>query len=311
LINLFNEKTGALAVIGIVSILPYLILMLPIYGRFKLNSIISSRVGQIIVETITGSAINSLPLFDGEYFIEQESNVIDMSESTGLFAIFENGRFSTIILTPIALIALIFREIVINVGAERDENSVTAYSFFDSFFKNIDVLFGFLLFVIPLILIIILPLVLVLSDTEIKRTKWKSTTFLSKHQEIASVEDVGSTMNNIFKIVLGVGTITSLSNSISFLVAVSSSFDGYIITAILLVFGAILVLPGTIFMVYQHFSSGDHYLSVNYLRYLLSQSDNIAVGTIDRVYDKNLKLEEPPEEVLNLVRMNKMMRTIN
>ena len=93
---------------------------------------------------------------------------------------------------------------------------------------------------------------------------------------------------------MGISTFTGLSSITRQLVGKDvSTVDVYIIVLIMILIGAILVLPGTIFMAYRYFSLGDHARGVNYIRYNLSQNEKIGVGTIVKGYDSILTLPEP------------------
>lgn len=139
----------------------------------------------------------------------------------------------------------------------------------------------------------------VLKDSELKRTSWENDEGGTERREISGVEDLGQTLNRIFGLFLGFSTITGLSSITRDLVdRDASAADVYVIVFIMILIGALLVLPGTLFMAYRYFSLGDHASGVNYLRYNLSQSEYIGVGTIVKGYDVLLDLPKPLSPII-------------
>ena len=91
---------------GLVAIIPYLILNIPIKGK-KLSTSITSKVATSFTKTVATTGLNSIPYFSGEYYLEAESDILEMQSSNGIFEIFKNGRLLSIILTPLAMISLL------------------------------------------------------------------------------------------------------------------------------------------------------------------------------------------------------------
>lgn len=284
---------------GLVAIIPYLILNIPIRGK-KLSTFITSKVATTITRTVATTGLNSIPYFSGEYFLEAESDIIEMQSSNGIFVIFKKGRLLSIILTPLAMISLLLRYTIVNVNEQvLQNNTLTPLEFiqeFDRLMRSTPYVLLLIMFIFPVVITILLPLIWSINDAEIKRTSWKNLDS-SLPNEIKSIEDLGSSLDKIFKIVIGISAITNLSSAISLIVGKSNVTTAWMVTLIVLILSAVLVLPGVITMAYLYFGLGDHVNGVNYIRYHLSHENNISVGTISKEYSKNRVLSDPPIEM--------------
>lgn len=293
------ETVGIIAVWGYIGIIPYFFLSL--FRRKRITKFVTTSLAESVVSTVTSTSINYLPMFNGDYYFEQNSRVVDMSDNYGFFEIFRSGRWFTIFLIPLAAVSFIFTQILSRADDERTniDESFTTENFLDAFSDEILIrqsgaLIFFLVLLLPILISILLPLMWVLKDSELKRTTWEMDEGGGERREISGVEDLGTTLNRIFGLVLGLSTITGLSSITRRLVnRDTSSTDVYTIVFIMVIIGGLLVLPGTLFMAYRYFSLGDHAAGVNYLRYNLSQSEKIGVGTIVKGYDTILTLPEP------------------
>ena len=299
-----RNTAGITLVWGYFGMLPYLILSL--FRKKRITNFATTSLAGSIVSTMAGTSINYLPMFNGDYYFEQNSRVLDMSDTYGFFEIFKSSRWYTIILLPLSAISFIFTQMMSRADENRanPENSFTTDDFLTAFSREITIdqsgtLVFNLLILLPIIISLILPLLWVLKDSELKRTTWEQDEGGGERREISGVEDLGQTLNRIFGLFLGFSTITGLSAITRELVDnETSTTDVYTIVFIMIIIGAMLVLPGTLFMAYRYISLGDHSAGVNYLRYHLSQSENIGVGTIVKGYDTILNLEEPKSPLI-------------
>jgi hypothetical protein len=301
-----TRTAGVALVWGYIGMIPYFLLSL--LRSKRLTRFTTTSFAESLVSSMTSTSINYLPFFNGDYYFEQNSRVLDMSDSFGFFEIFRSGRWFTIFLLPLAAISFIFTQILNQI--EEEGEPLTRTTFLEELsFDNQEAIFAqsagslifYLVILLPVLISIILPLMWVLKDSELKRTTWEQDVGGGERKEISSVEDLGQTLNRIFGLFLGLSTITGLSSITRDLVnRDASAADIYIIVFIMVIIGAILVLPGTLFMAYRYFSLGDHASGVNYLRYNLSQSDKIGVGTIVKGYDAILNLPEPLSPVIKL-----------
>ena len=116
------------------------------------------------------------------------------------------------------------------------------------------------------------------------------------------MENVGKSILNLFQVVLGVGAISSLATNITIIVQESAA-NGWLITAVVVIIGSVLTLPGAFFMAYRYLASGNHARGVNLIRFSGSQRSSIGVGTISRDYSLEYKLLDPPEEIRKLLGM--------
>lgn len=290
------EQVITLGIVGLLAIIPYFILFRVVPKKYRLSNFATTKLAHGIINVITGTKVNNIPaLFDGEYFIERESTITNMSSGLGFFEIFKRGRLLTIFLIPLALVTYFFRLIINN--ADVDYANFSPESFLSSFVQQVfeNPIFIVLVFVVvPILLSIILPLLFVLSGAEIKRSKWHESLFdESRQEEIKEVEDIGKTINNIIKLVLGIGTITGFTATIQGLDPDAGIITVNLVTGVVLVIGGLLIFPGVFYMVFQYFAQGAHVESVNFLRYQASQSPDIAVGTVRKEYEQTSKLSLP------------------
>jgi hypothetical protein len=304
LIQEIYQKPLLLAGIGLLAILPYLLLTNPIIKNTKYIRLINTKLTTFIIKVLAGTGLNTVPMFKGDYYLEKKSEILDMSSSTGFFAIFKSGRLLTIILTPLAIISLIFDWTILNLDNKQLASLELSPNEFLSTFGN-ELLDNYLIYIlifliVPILLSTLLPLVFALYDAEIKRATWDTKAYLSG-REINNVEDVGKTINNLFKIVVGVGAIMSLSSNISLVLGRSNPLVAWLITGIVLIIGAVLILPGTLFLVYTNIASGEHALGVNYIRYHISNAETVSVGTISKDYRLDDNLSRPPAEIAKAI----------
>ncbi|MCE7734549.1 MAG: hypothetical protein GPJ54_06710 [Candidatus Heimdallarchaeota archaeon] len=297
-----TETAGITLVWGYIGILPYLFLSL--LRDYRITKFVSTSFSESIISTLTSTSINYLPMFNGDYYFEQNSRVLDMNDTYGIFEIFKNGRWFNIFLLPLAAISFIFTQILRRAEENNPNASLDADRFLGAFSNQILVeqngtMIFYLLILLPILISIVLPLLWVLKDSELKRTTWEQDEGGGERREIAGVEDLGQTLNRIFGLFLGFSTITGLSGITRDLVDKdASTADIYIIVIIMIILGGLLVLPGVLFMSYRYFSLGDHAAGVNYLRYNLSQSEYIGVGTIVKGYDVLLDLPKPLSAII-------------
>ncbi len=297
------------AVFGFLAFIPYLIFIRPIRG-FKLVKWVNTKLSVFIVSKIAGSSLHSLPMFSGEFYIEKRSEILDMSSPTAFFNIFKRGRLTTIILTPLAILSILFKYTIINIAGDKiDQLSLTPREFILEFigilFKQNLVIFSIFV-LIPLIITILYPLIWSLYDSEIKRAKWRESTIGHEH-EISDVEDVGKTINNLIKIFIGVGSILNLVSIVSSILVQANPVSVYVITFLILILGGVLIIPGTLFFSYLYFSSGDHADGVNYIRYTISNSPTISVGTIVKNYSIDHTLSIPPKQIAERIGLNRII----
>ncbi|MCY3415099.1 MAG: hypothetical protein INQ03_25835 [Candidatus Heimdallarchaeota archaeon] len=281
--------------IGLIPIIAYLILLIPIRGK-NLSKFISQDVAGFIVKSLASTGLNAIPYFKGEYYLEAESEVVDMGTPNGFFEIFRRGRLMSLFLTPLAIMSLLLNYLIEQLDQDTLRDQITISEFLKLFrdvMQKNPFISASLMIIIPVSISIILPLIWSINDAEIKRTSWRhdSSEF---SLEIYNVEDLGTSIDSMFKLVIGISAITNLSSAVSLLVGKSDSVVAWTVTGVILVAAAIMVIPGALFMSYMYFSSGTHVDSVNYLRYTLSQESDIAVGTITRNYFKENKLSPPP-----------------
>ncbi len=280
---------------GLIAIIPYLLLNIPIKG-YKITQIVTTKISTFITKTVASTGLNAIPYFAGEYYLELESEVVDMSSTTGLFEIFKRGRLFSIIITPLAIMSIILSRIINQIDANAIQDSLTMKEFFLLFsnevVKNPLIIFS-LYIIIPIAISIILPLIWSLNDAEIKRSTWRHMNSDFK-TEISNVEDFGTSIDRIFKIIIGISAITNLSSSISVLTGITNSAIAWLFTSVILISLGVMVIPGTLTMAYLYFASGDHVNGVNHIRYNLSKEDEIAVGTVSRDYSRLRKLSVPP-----------------
>ncbi|MHA2275095.1 MAG: hypothetical protein ACXAC2_04980 [Candidatus Kariarchaeaceae archaeon] len=306
-----TDTAGIALIWGYIGIIPYFILSL--FRGKRITKFTTTTLAETIVSTMASTSINYLPMFNGDYYFEQNSRVVDMSDTFGFFEIFKSGRWFTIFLLPLAAISFIFTQILSSVdsttsdqGEPLDTNSFLKELSFNKqtsgdtiFVQSSGALIFYVILLLPILISILLPLMWVLKDSELKRTTWEQDEGGGERKEISGVEDLGQTLNRIFGLFLGLSTITGLSSITRRLVdRDASQADVYIIVFIMMIIGALLVLPGTLFMAYRYFSLGDHQLGVNYLRYNLAKSENIGVGTIVKGYDTILNLPEPLSPII-------------
>ncbi len=286
--------------IGLLAILPYILLTNPIIKNTRYIRLINTRLTTFIIGVLAGTGLNTLPMFKGDYYLEKRSEILDMSSSTGFFAIFKNGRLLTILLTPLAIISLIFDWTILRLDdSELASLDLTPKEFLENFGNLLldNYLIYILIFlIVPIVISTLLPLIFALYDAEIKRATWDSPAHLSG-KEINNVEDVGKTINNLFKFVIGVGAIMNLSNNISLVLGKTNPISPWLITGIVLVICAVLILPGTIFLVYSDLASGEHAIGVNYIRYHISNAETVSVGTISKDYKLEDNLSRPPANI--------------
>ena len=283
---------------GLIAIIPYIILMS--LRKRRITRIVTTKMAQTLVETISHSTLSSIPIFSGDYFLEENSSELYMHHNFGFFEIFRGGRLITLILLPVSIIASVFGSFLSEVEPAMDEK-VTTKLFLEKFVERLQSPdFGFaILILIPLTLSIILPLIWVLKDAEIKRATWKTDESDGSKKEISSVEDLGSMFNGYFSLFIGVSAITNLTILVFDLLAETpSQLDGILIFFIIIVFAIVIVLPGTFFMAFRYFATGDHAAGVNYLRYNLSQDPDIAVGSISQTYLASKSLPLPKSQYI-------------
>jgi hypothetical protein len=295
---------GAAAFLGILAIIPYLLIFFPFPKKFRLTRwVVSTLVGRL-VKTITETGVNNIPLLSGDYFIERKSTYLNMSYTFGFFEIFKRGRLFTIVLFPLALIAFIFRQVITRLTVSQEEfesegPAVFIVNLSELVLANPITILS-MLFIIPIVLSFLLPIIFVLSDAELKRSRWREQEDKLKEPDVFSVEDVGKSINNIVKLVLGVGTFTSLYTSVQVLLPFPNGSFAIILTLMLIIYGAILIFPGTLFLVYTYFARGDHVYGVNFLRHQASISKDIGVGTLTRSFNNDDKLSPPPDHFITL-----------
>ena len=290
--------------IGLAGILPYLLLVNPIIKNTKFIRLINTKLATFVIGILAGTGLNSLPMFKGDYYLEKQSEILDMSSATGFFAIFKNSRLLTIILTPLAIISIIFDWTILNLNdtelASLELTPIEFLSVFSSSLMDNYLIFILIFLLVPLVITTLLPLIFALNGAEIKRATWDSDAFLSG-KEINNVEDVGKTINNLFKIVIGVGAVLNLSSNISLVLGKTNPLIAWLVTGIVLIIGAVLILPGALFLVYSDISSGEHASGVNYIRYHISNAETVSVGTISKDYKLEDNLSRPPLNIAEAI----------
>lgn len=297
-VNQMTQLSILFILIGIISIISYVLLTTPIRG-FIFVRWVTTKLAKFLVTNMAGTKLNAVPLFSGEYYVEEKAEILDMQSATSFFTIFGSGRAFSIFIIPIAIISLLLRYTIFDVnGSVSATNTVNQESILLTF-RNLmaanSIIYFLAIFIfIPILIAAILPLIFVLSDAEIKRATWDAE---KGENEIHNVENLGKTLSNVIKLVIGIGSITSLASTISLAVGKSSAENAYLITAIILIYGTVLIIPGTLFLVYRYLASGEHALGVNYLRYYISSSNKVGVGTISKNYTLNNSLMDPPKEI--------------
>ncbi len=312
-IDSITREGRQFATVGILAIIPYLILEIPFFRGKTLSQWTTYKFAPNLIESLSSNKFK-LGLLSGEYYIEEDSMMLDMSESTGFFSIFGNGRLFSILVTPLAFVSVLFRFILKSIDYQALENT-DAIDFLGRFVQSVNLLnptgndevasyiFLGLIVIAPIVLSFILPLIWVISDAELKRASWSYDEVSEDFTpEISDVENVGKSILNLFKVVLGVGAISSLATNITIIVQESAA-NGWLITAVVVIIGSVLTLPGAFFMAYRYLASGNHARGVNLIRFSGSQRSSIGVGTISRDYSLEYKLLDPPEEIRKLLGM--------